>query len=327
MAHNLAKINGKVAMAYLGETPWHRLGTEMIGFPTVEAALKAASLDWNVELQPVFLKSGIEVPACQAVVRDVDGEVLSTVGDAYEPLQNAEAFGVLDEAVKQFGVHIETAGALGRGDRTWMLAKLPNSIEPIAGDKVEGYFLITTGHNGWTSYEGRLTPIRVVCNNTLTAAVSGKPAIIKLRHVRSQMERMEMVRVMVTDLIASLQETGKQYKSLANTKLTIKDINAYIDRVIGIEPNTKDDALTNLTLRKRDSIRELAVKGTGVELAPMTAWAAYNAVTEYVDHVVHTLGKADIRKKQADQSALFGPNFQLKSKALAKALELVVVRP
>lgn len=337
MAHKIAKIAGKDAMAYLGETPWHRLGTPMIGFPDVDTALKAASLDWQVNLQPVYLAGpkgnlGAEVPRCKAVVRDIDDQVLATVGDVYELIQNREAFGVLDTACKQHGVHIETAGALGIGDRVWMLAKLPNAVEPVKGDKVEGFFLITTGHNGWTSYEARLTPIRVVCHNTLTAAVNQTEAIIKLRHVRTQVEQVEEVEHMVTGLVEALKETGASFTKLASKKLSLSEINTYIDSVLGIKTDTE---VKGVVKARREQVFSLATgAGKGAEFAPLSAWTAYNAITEYVDHIVRSNAQiaADRRKVgkgtsprllQADSSALFGSNLKLKEKALELALELV----
>lgn len=339
MSHDIAKINGKAAMAYVGDSPWHRLGTEMHGFPNVLTAMKAASLDWEVNLEPVYLRSrhpgrttslrhesdwaANKVPGCNAVVRDVDGFVLATVGDKYEPVQNREAFEVLDTAVEQFGVHIETCGALGKGDRVWMLAKLPEAIEPVPGDKVEGYFLITTGHNGWTSYEARLTPVRVVCSNTLAVAKTKGEQVVKLRHTKSDVEKLDMVQHMVTDLVANLQEQGKVYTTLAQTKLSTKEINAYLDTVLGIQPNAE---LKPAAEERRQKVHQLAKNGTGVKLAPNTAWAAYNAITEYVDHLIRDNAKADVTKAAADKAAIFGSGAKLKDKALTLARELVVVR-
>lgn len=330
MAHKIAKIAGKDAMAYLGATPWHRLGTEMIGFPDVAAALKAASLDWTVSLDPVYLAGpkqtlGTQVPRCRAVVRSVDQAVLATVGDVYEPIQNSEAFGVLDTACEKFGVHIETAGALGIGDKVWMLAKLPQSIEVVKGDKVEGYFLITNGHNGWMTYEARLTPIRVVCNNTLTAAVAESNAIVKLRHVSTQVERLEEVAHMVTALVESLKETGANYRQLAERTLKLDEINEYIEKVLGLDrKKEKVEELKQQDKVKFETVLNLATKnGKGIELAPMSAWTAYNAVTEYVDHIVRQNAKATSRLQQADTGALFGSGLKLKEKALELALELV----
>lgn len=319
MAHEIATIEGKAAMAYAGATPWHRLGTPMMGFPNVQDAMEAATLNWTVEKEHMFLKTGQKVPSKYAVVRSVDRKVLACVGSTYKPLQNAEAFEPLNLACKEFGVTIETAGALGRGDRVWMLAKLPNTIEPVSGDKVEGFFLINSGHNGWTPYSARLTPVRVVCANTLSLAMRDK-AVIKLRHTHTDLQRMDLVANMVTNLVAALKISGDSFAKLAARKMSESDIDTYIDAVLGIPAFAVVEGVME---RKRDTMRTLARKGKGVEYAPMTAWAAYNGVTEYVDHIRTATNERLLRN--SDVSALFGPSAKMKQDALAIALEFAKV--
>lgn len=314
--------DGRPMMAYQGETPWHRLGTVMTGKPDVMAALQAANLDWEVQLKSMFYRHGnrdIKVPSRRAVVRDTDGQLLSTVGSDYTPLQNRDAFQVLQPACERFGLTIETAGALGKGDRVWMLAKMPEIIEPVPGDKVEGHLLILTGHNGWTAYTGRLTPTRVVCANTLSLAMSDK-AFVKLRHVKTTNEQLEQVKVVITRMVEALKATGQSFTKLANRKMTLDEIRVYVNEVLGIgateEPNP-------VAARRRDTIIELATKtGKGVEFAPATAWAAFNAVTEYIDHVRPAEAKNTRTIAQANQSAIFGTNARIKSKALVLARKL-----
>lgn len=176
MAHNLATINGQVAMAYQGETPWHSLGTRIDAAQarSISAALAAASLDWTVALQPVFAQVGdqmIAIDTRRAVVRDTDQAVLGVVSKWYEPIQNAAFETVFGPVMDEFGLTVEAAGALGQGERAWMLFKLPSTLEPVPGDAVNGYGLAILAHDGSACYEFRPTPIRVVCQNTLTAAV------------------------------------------------------------------------------------------------------------------------------------------------------------
>jgi phage/plasmid-like protein (TIGR03299 family) len=318
MTANIATINGKAAVAYQGATPWHRLGTPMFGFPDVEGALKAASLDWNVTLEPLFVKKSdgkfrSTKTSHRAVVRDCDSEILAVVTSQYVPIQNHEAFGVLNTACREFGITIETAGALGKGDRVWALAKLPDSIQPVPGDKVEGYFLITSGHNGWTPYTARLTPIRVVCQNTLTVAERQSDAIVKLVHVRTAVQELEVVAAMVTNLVQALKVTGETFTELARKKIT--NIDAYVDGVLGIKDIT---TLSQRAWLRRDDIRRYFTEGIGADLAPKSAWAAYNAVTQYIDHTRTATSPRVL--KQADQSALFGQASRLKLKALQLAI-------
>jgi phage/plasmid-like protein (TIGR03299 family) len=325
MSHDIATIEGRPAMAYQGEKPWHALGTVMSPTADVPTALKAASLDWDVELAPLFYRRKIDgvdkrvkVPTRQAVIRVPDGALLATVGSDYRLFQNSETFGVLQPACEQFGVTIETAGALGKGDRVWMLAKLPTPTEVVPGDKIDGYFLVLSGHNGWTTFSARPTPVRVVCQNTLSAALSGnKTPLIKLSHVETNANKFEQIGEMVTDLVAMLKQTNESFAKLANRKMTKDETIAYISEVLnlGDDPNP-------VVARRRDTILELAESGKGVEFAPGTAWTAFNAVTEYVDHVRPAEAKVARTIRQANESALFGTNSKLKVRALNIARRL-----
>lgn len=316
MAHEIAVINGRAAMAYVNETPWHGLGTKVEGAMDVQAALEAANLNWDVELRTMFFRKNdkqFRVPNKQAVVRETDNAVLGVVGGDYELIQNSEAFGVLNVACEQFGVTIETAGALGKGDRVWMLAKMPNSIEVVAGDRVDGYFLISNGHNGWTTYVAKPTPVRVVCANTLGSALKGE-GMIKLRHVASETEKLDLVADLVTSFIADLEENRKLYAGLASKKMTLEEMRDYVNAVLDVHgvPN-------KLEAKKAAAIIDLTANGKGVEFAAGTAWAAYNAVTEFADHV-RIGAKSPKTLKAADQSAIFGPYAKMKAKALKLAL-------
>jgi len=333
MAHDLATINGKVAMAFTGETPWHRLGThEQTGFLSVEAAMQAASLDWNISLEPMFYLSGdryVKTATRRAVIRDVDGALLSTVGAGYEPVQNHEAFAVLNDAVAEFGVKIETAGALGKGDRVWMLAKMTESVEAVPGDRVDGYFLVTTGHNGWTSYNARLTPVRVVCQNTLSMAMKSGNTLINLNHTVSQVARLEEARRIVTGLAAGLRSNGEIFQQLAHTTLTRAQVEAYVNEVLGIDPAAE---LSPVLEKRQAKVIELTWSGKGQEMANdglaadhASLWAAYNAVTEYVDHVRAQESDKPRMLQQANESAIFGTGARLKQKAFVVARRLARV--
>jgi len=234
---NIAYINGRAAMAYQGEMPWHRLGVRMDGLPDVTAALKAGRLDWDVSLETIYVGAQgeeypVEIPGRKAVVRDADRKVLGVVSDEYEVLQNSEAFGVLQSACDDFGVTIESAGALGIGQKVWMLAKLPESVEPRPGDKVDGYFLLSTGHNGSTPLLARPTPVRVVCENTLNIAEAQGGAIIRLNHIRSDISNIKLVEELINQLIRTLKVTGETFASIAAKKMSSSEVREYINAVL-----------------------------------------------------------------------------------------------
>lgn len=320
MPASIAELLGKPMMAYVGETPWHRLGFKQ-DVMNVREAIKAASLDFNVELRPLYTQkadgSFEPVATRRAVVRDVDGRILATVGSSYHPIQPLEAFSVLDEAVKEFGLKIETAGALGRGERIWMLAKMPQAVEVVPGDKLEAYVYIVNNYDGFRQHEARFTTVRVVCANTDGAACREAKPFFKIAHRKGAVDRLKEMQSMVTGFVAALKETGDTFRKLAAHRMTAKDINAYIDAVLDIK---EGDVLATAAERRRDRIRELATGAAkGSEFAPKSAWAAFNAVTEYVDHNRDGVYMPN-RLKSADTSALFGVKAAMKARALKLAM-------
>ncbi len=325
MPHDLGEFLGQVTLAYQGAAPWHQLGTKMDRIPDVPAALEAAHLNWNVSLEDLFLKDGRKLKTRKAVVRDADLAILSTVGDKYQPLQNSEAFGVLQPACEQFGVTIETAGMLKGGEKVWMLAKLPESVEVVPGDSVDGYFLVITGHNGKTAFTARPTPIRVVCANTIAMAVSGTPYLVQLNHYGQAAQEVKQVTKLVTALVQSLKESGQSFSKLAMKKLSLDQTKEYIADVLKIDlEDLEDEAEENPVLVQRfEKIVELSQHGKGVEFAPNSAWNALNAITEYVDHVRPTEVRSQKSMISANRSAIFGKNAKVKARALVLAQKMV----
>lgn len=313
-------------MAYQGETPWHGLGTRMPGQTDVAAALSAGNLNWTVGLRDLFLKDGRLVKGRKAVERDIDNAVLGTVGSGFRLIQNSDAFGILEPAVREHGVTIESAGALGNGGRTWMLAKLPTSIEPVAGDEIRGYFLIVNGHDGTQAYGARPTPIRVVCQNTLSMATSTGKDIISIRHTTNAAKRLDAAAKLVERLTAAMKSTGETFSQLAGRKMGAVEIAKYIETVFPTPPDVTE--VPDSLLARRKTVSELVWGGRGAELAGAdangaTAWAAYNAVTEYFDHVRPAEAKSAGAREKANVSALFGEGDRIKVRALSVARQLV----
>jgi phage/plasmid-like protein (TIGR03299 family) len=325
MAHDLASLMDRVSMSYQGEPPWHALGTPMEGNPDVPAALEAASLNWQVELQDMFLKNGTKVPRKRAVVRDVDQRILATVGSDYVALQNSEAFGVLQPACEQFGCTIESAGALGLGERIWMLAKLPQSTEVVNGDHVDGYFLVTSGHNGKIRYRARPTPVRVVCANTLAMAQSSGKDLINLIHSKNTKDQLSLVEGLVTSMVAALKITGETFSRMAEKKITYNELKFFIADSLGVDEDELDDLEDDnpALFQRYEKMVDLAQNGRGAEFAPRTLWSAFNGITEFVDHVQPGLARSTKSIDAANRSAVFGKNAKLKQRALQLAKRMV----
>ena len=331
MAHNLATIDGRISMAYQAETPWHGLGTRMGSTADVDAAIDAAQLRWTVSTQPLYLKDGRIVPERFAVIRDTaNPAILGTVGPQFTPLQNtlpdhSGAFDVLRDACDSFGVTIESAGALGSGERVWMLAKMPEAIEPVPGDIVNGYFLIVNGHDGSQAYGARPTPIRVVCQNTLSAALQSGHDMIRIRHTSSAPARLSEAKRLVNGMFKALRETGETFSQLAARRMDPAEIAKYIESVF---PADADGIVPDTLKQRRRDVATLVWAGRGAELAGAdatgaTAWAAYNAVTEYFDHVRPGQAKTVQAQAKANESAIFGGNLAIKVLALKNARQLV----
>ena len=323
MPDDIAVIDGKPAFAYQHESPWHKLGQPMKTMD-VNAALKAAKLDWRVELKDLLYDDGhghmVKSKFRRTVIRDVDQKELATVGNDYHPLQNADAFGVLQPACEKLGVTIETAGALGAGDRVWMLAKMPETVEIVPGDVVEQFFLVLTGHNGWSSYTARGTDVRVVCANTLSMATAGSRALIALKHTASLKDQFTQVSDVISKLLLAARDRSQSFKKLADRRLTADELHGYINDVLDI---TDQPPLNPLIDRRRKTILALVERGPGANFAPNTAWAAFNGVAAYVDHVRPAEAKSALSVKQTNESALFGANMRLKQRALMLAKRLV----
>jgi phage/plasmid-like protein (TIGR03299 family) len=333
MAHDLARIGGRIAMAYQGESPWHHLGTRMpAGTVTVADAMDAANLNWTVSLQPMYLAGpdgalGAMVPRWKSIVRDTDGVNLNCVGADYHVLQNTEAFEILNPACEAHGVTIESAGALGNGSEVWMLARMNRTVTVGAGDDVNGYFLVKTGHGGQRAYLAKFTPVRVVCRNTLDAAMTDGVDFFRLPHVKGMKDRVDNAKRMVERMLTAMEQTGETFNQMAAKKLTAEQVKDYIEAVVP-EPNRLKPSVT--LAERRATMAKLVWTGVGATLAGSdgngtTAWAAYNAVTEYFDHVRPAEAKAAGAKLRANESALFGLNAGVKRHALELARELVAV--
>lgn len=181
---NIATTNDKPAFAYFGEEPWHKLGQKLDAPATDEEAIAAAGLDYDVTLTPVATVDGMMVPKTRAVVRYDNQTVLGVVSDRYVPVQNKQAFGFLDAVVADGGLRYHTAGALGRGERVFLLAKLPGHIRvKQSDDLVDKFLLLSNAHDGSAALRVLFTPVRVVCQNTLSMALrKGQHEGISIRH-------------------------------------------------------------------------------------------------------------------------------------------------
>lgn len=312
------------SMFYYGEKPWHGFGKRVDNVLTSAEAIEAAGLNWSVEKQPVFLENGVKVPSAFANVRSDNGKVLGMVGDQYTVLQNATAFSLADAIVGEKAAMYHTAGSLGEGQRVWMLLKMPGVIRTIGDDVTEKYLLVGNGHDGSFALHILFTPIRVVCQNTLNAAVSQATNKVTIRHTESLKEKVNVKELRRNLGLAAeyfdLFETMSQ--RLVATKFSSADLKKFAQST-GVIPTEKEgDKLSTRASNIMDEISALFEAGKGTEIAGVkgTAWAAYNAITEYVDHARGN--DADTRAN----SLLYGSGARIKQAAWNQAVSLVSAR-
>jgi phage/plasmid-like protein (TIGR03299 family) len=323
MAHNLATTNGKTAMAFYGETPWHRLGTALNEPATAAEAISAAGLDYQVELASLMTGDGLPVPQRKAVVRADNRDVLGVVGNGYVPIQNRECFGFLDAVVADGGLRYHTAGALGRGERIWLLAKLPGHVRVKATEDItEKFLLLSNAHDGTAALRVFFTPIRVVCQNTLSMAERGG-----FGHGISVMHKGDLVtKVREAQKVLGLahrfyDDLEGRINRLASHYPTAEQLANYFKTLY---PDPIDAEKTRAENTRRELFR-LFEHGKGQEIYDVrhTTWAALNAVTEYVDHHRPTRARTEAeRANRRLQSQWFGSGARLKQQAWNLAQEM-----
>ena len=317
MAHEIENVNGKDSMAYAGALPWHGLGTKVPDDLTPTQMLEAAGLDWSVEKIPAFAEvGGKQVSIGQsALVRSMDNKILDVVSNDWNPVQNEEAFDFFNEFVAAGDMEMHTAGSLKGGQIVWALAKIKESFELFKGDKIDSYLLFSNFHKYGFSTDVRFTPIRVVCNNTLTLSLNSqveRMAKISHRKVFDPSNVKDMLGI-ATDKLAKYKEMAS---FLGSKKAKDEDIVDYFCRIF---PVTGANDKKKKVSKNANIAMDILHTQPGSEYAEGTWWQPFNAVTYLTDHLAGR--SADTRLA----SAWYGSNKNLKTKALELAIEMAEV--
>jgi phage/plasmid-like protein (TIGR03299 family) len=336
MAHNLHQNEqtGQYSFFSVKEKAWHGLGKVIQDYPTSAEAIEHAGLNYTVEKRPLFtydtenhtgdpdsdiIIPEVEVPNYSATVRTDSDTVLGVVGKDYQIVQNRDAFSFFDSIVGGDGMQYETAGALGRGERIFITAKLPHYIKVGREDLIEQYLFLTTSHDGFGSITAAFTPIRIVCNNTLNAAMHSKTNAIKIRHTANAKERLEQAhRVMgISNRLSAELETI--FNHWTKVRITDPEVRKLIQ--LAMVPNKevlhnlnagKDDDLSTCFKNMVDNVYHYAMNNPTQlqETTEGTVFGAYNAVAGYFQNV---RGYKDQEAKV--KSLFFGGTAQLRTQA------------
>ena len=314
MSHEIEMVNGVAQMAYAGDTPWHGLGTLVSDDITTDGMMEAAGLDWSVTKQPMYYMEDLgemgEVPGKSALVRSSDNKVMDIVGSDWNPVQNAEAFDFFREFVDAGDMKMHTAGSLKDGKMVWALAKVNDgfTIKTDQGeDSVESYLLFSNPHQYGKSIDVRFTPIRVVCNNTLTLSLNQNvDQYVRVGHQRPFNAEDAMATLGVAQQKMETYKEAAEY--LCQKSYTTDQMLDYFNQVF---PSASDR-----DSNKSREAQEVMHTQAGANLGEGTFWQLFNTVTYMTDH---TLGRnADTRL----QSSWYGQNQNVKKKALELAVNM-----
>ena len=319
MSHEVEIVNGQAQMAYAGDVPWHGLGTAVSNDLTPNQMMVKAGLDWSVDKVPTYAKVGdVEVPTGQeALVRSSDNKVLTQVGKNWHPVQNEEAFEFFSEYCMAGDMEMHTAGSLKEGKMTWGLAKVKESCDVLGDDQVDSFLLFSNPHEYGKSIDIRFTPIRVVCNNTLSMALASvKNTGVKLSH------RKMFDADMVKEHMGIAHDKFAQYKDvcqfLASKQFSAESLIQYYNEVFPRTYKGKEEIevkdFLDLTSNGQKAYEVLETQ-PGANFAKGSWWQALNSVTYLTDHEMGR--EVDSRLT----SAWFGANQTRKIKAVEKAVE------
>ena len=222
-------------MFYTREKPWHGLGTMVAEAPNSKDALRLAGLNWKVLQEPVYTENEELIQGYKANVRDTDRKVLGVATDRYKVIQNEEAFAFTDTLLGE-GVRYETAGSLQEGRRVWMLARLPREFI-IGGERISPYMVFSNTHDGSGAVKTALTPIRVVCNNTLNLALRTAKRSWSMIHtgdISGKIEEVKNTLLLADEYMTAL---GQEFENLRKIKLSEKQVLDYIKILLPMEEN------------------------------------------------------------------------------------------
>jgi phage/plasmid-like protein (TIGR03299 family) len=342
MAHNINfnEQTGKHSFFLVKEKAWHGLGQIVSDYPTSAEAIKHAGLDYTVEKRRLFTYDNennvanedidivipeIEVPNFYATMRTDTEQVLGVVGKDYEVIQNVDAFSFFDAIVGGDGILYETAGALGKGERIFITAKLPNYIKVGSDDLIERYLFLTTSHDGYGSITAAFTPVRIVCANTLNAALRNHTNSIKIRHTANAKERLEQAHKVMGISNKLSEELEGIFNQWAKVRITDPEVKKLIQ--LAMIPNKEvlqnihrgqTDELSTCFNNMVDNVYEYALSSPTLqtETTKGTVFGAYNSVTGYFQNVRNY--KDDEAKLK---SLLFGGTGQQRTQAAFRLCE------
>jgi len=305
--------------------PWLGISTDVAEAQTASEAIEIAGLDWKVDLRHLYLTSdmgadgipfiGNKVKNRYGVVRDIDNEVLGVVRGKYNPIQNRECFGFFDGLVEQGVAKYKNAGQLEGGTRIYIIAEMENDIVIRDNEKIRKYLFLQSSHDGTSSVKVQMGAFRLVCSNGLVIEIPGTVSKVRIQHSKQYRKGFIEARKVLGLSEIYYKALDHTINRLVNVSFTKDKMNSFVKQLFpGQLDKNNVPRLSKRTEHIREKVAELFV--SGVESHSNSAWDAYNAVTEYVDH----RRKSNVRKDNDSKeisfaSTVFGSGAQIKQKA------------
>lgn len=268
-------------MFYVREKPWHGLGTLVAEAPASADALICAGLDWRVEQKDVYTGDGSLIPGYKVNLRSTDNAALGIVSDRYKVVQNEDAFQFTDDLLGE-GVTYETAGALQGGKKVWILAKMPQRYF-IAGDEITPYLVVMNAHDGSSGIKVAMTPIRVVCQNTLNLALSRAKRIWTTKHTENVLSRVHEARETLQLAEAYMGELGRGIDALSQIRLTDKKVMEFMQEFFPVTEDMPDIQRKN-NLRLLDDMKRRYFDAPDLFYVGRNGYRFVNAVSDFATH-------------------------------------------
>lgn len=268
-------------MFYVRENPWYGLGTKVNEAPGSREALIIAGLNWNVLQEPIYTETEEFIEGYKANVRDSDRKVLGVVTDRYKVIQNQEAFAFTDALLGE-GVRYETAGSLQGGKRVWLLAHMPHEYI-ISGERISPYLVFTNTHDGSGAIKAALTPIRVVCQNTLNLALSTAKRSWSMIHTGNIKGKLQEARNTLILAETYMDSLGREFEGLRKKKLTDKQVMEYIEILLPLEDNATPQQTKNVR-RLQEDMKLRYFEAPDLKDVGKNAYRFINAVSDFATH-------------------------------------------
>lgn len=318
MAHNLYQDpTTKQYSVMTVDAAWHGLGQVVTGPKTAEETIKLSGIGYDVVKQPLYLSDGRELPDRMATVRTDTDQYLGVVGKSYTVLQNVQAFTFFDAIVNRDEAIYTSAGVLGQGEKMWLQCKLPEHVM-VNGEQYNEYLLFSNSHDGTSSIDVRFTPVRVVCENTMNAALNKKSiGVYKVRHSANANAQLAEGAKIMSIANNYFKEIEIMFDKLAHTKVSEADKQEHFKQVImgnaykpGIKLSTKaDNILFEMEQATRQCPQNEQFEGTALEI--------FNGITYYADHW------KEYRMGNSFEGSLFGSGIVTRNRSMNLLAELV----